>query len=472
MYNGAGGPYPVNGAGAGLRHPAAVTDESWQGSADWHSVQPSEATQPLLPGQAVAQGAPGRPWTTHAAPVPSWVDPALAGPAQPWLPPPSAPIQSRTAFASHPLWDSTLNGTARWSGMPDPAPLTDWSLPQPPHSPPTHTQLPHSPLAPTTSTFLASSPPSSTIAAFPQAVPPYPDPPSSLPAPYSAYPPSASSEVYGASHSSNSGWDPVPTASTSSIWPHAAPPAPVEPTTSYHALTLPTPRPHPPSAFSTLPHASTSLSARAHDTASASSASATSTGSKNDKGKGKARTRRSPRASPSTAGESRSSRSPRQRSERTLEGDDQDDFYPLAEGATKGGKPKKPRRKRRKLGEPPRDLAQRKYACELCVDQPKSFARPSALRIHMLTHTKEKPHICPLCYRSFAIISNLKRHLKLHEKQGSGVGRADAAGELGALDDDEGDGDETIGPSGLGPAELALLSASGTAYAKAMGGAG
>ncbi|KAM0786597.1 hypothetical protein ACM66B_002051 [Microbotryomycetes sp. NB124-2] len=74
----------------------------------------------------------------------------------------------------------------------------------------------------------------------------------------------------------------------------------------------------------------------------------------------------------------------------------------------------KVRKQRRKNGEPPRDLAQRRYACDLCDGEPKLFARPSALRIHKLTHTKEKPHICPDCNRAFAIASNLKRHRRLH----------------------------------------------------------
>ncbi|KAK4046050.1 hypothetical protein OIV83_006396 [Microbotryomycetes sp. JL201] len=74
----------------------------------------------------------------------------------------------------------------------------------------------------------------------------------------------------------------------------------------------------------------------------------------------------------------------------------------------------KVRKQRRKNGEPPRDLAQRRYACDLCVGEPKLFARPSALRIHKLTHTKEKPHVCPDCKRAFAIASNLKRHRRLH----------------------------------------------------------
>ncbi|KAK4048872.1 C2H2-type domain-containing protein [Microbotryomycetes sp. JL221] len=74
----------------------------------------------------------------------------------------------------------------------------------------------------------------------------------------------------------------------------------------------------------------------------------------------------------------------------------------------------KVRKQRRKANEPPRDLAQRRYVCDLCVGEPKLFARPSALRIHKLTHTKEKPHTCPDCNRAFAIASNLKRHRRLH----------------------------------------------------------
>lgn len=47
---------------------------------------------------------------------------------------------------------------------------------------------------------------------------------------------------------------------------------------------------------------------------------------------------------------------------------------------------KKGRKPRRRAGEPPRDLAQRRYHCELCVIEPRSFARPSALKIHMVSY--------------------------------------------------------------------------------------
>lgn len=45
---------------------------------------------------------------------------------------------------------------------------------------------------------------------------------------------------------------------------------------------------------------------------------------------------------------------------------------------------------RRKPTEPPRNPNMRRYPCPLCVVTPRTFARPSALKIHMLTHTKEK----------------------------------------------------------------------------------
>lgn len=116
-----------------------------------------------------------------------------------------------------------------------------------------------------------------------------------------------------------------------------------------------------------------------------------------------------------------------------------DDLYAQQDNDDQlSGSDRKPRRQRRRNGEPPRDLALRKYSCLLCIEEPRAFARPSALKIHMvrasfapaivllttcrwsqLTHTKEKPHVCPICTRAFAISSNLKRHQRLHEVEPS-----------------------------------------------------
>ncbi|BGP40409.1 hypothetical protein JCM10450v2_004392 [Rhodotorula kratochvilovae] len=65
--------------------------------------------------------------------------------------------------------------------------------------------------------------------------------------------------------------------------------------------------------------------------------------------------------------------------------------------------------------EPAQDAG--RYGCPHC---PKRFARPSSLRIHMHSHTGEKPFTCPMCDRAFSVQSNLRRHLKIH-KGGNGA---------------------------------------------------
>ncbi|KAF7321736.1 hypothetical protein MKEN_00695300 [Mycena kentingensis (nom. inval.)] len=52
-----------------------------------------------------------------------------------------------------------------------------------------------------------------------------------------------------------------------------------------------------------------------------------------------------------------------------------------------------------------------KYECSYCQ---KAFTRPSSLKIHLNSHTGEKPFVCPVdgCGRSFSVLSNMRRHAR------------------------------------------------------------
>ncbi|KAH9485189.1 Zinc finger protein C25B8.19c [Psilocybe cubensis] len=54
-----------------------------------------------------------------------------------------------------------------------------------------------------------------------------------------------------------------------------------------------------------------------------------------------------------------------------------------------------------------------KYECSYCG---KGFNRPSSLKIHLNSHTGEKPFVCPVesCGRSFSVLSNMRRHTRVH----------------------------------------------------------
>ncbi|KAL2024174.1 hypothetical protein VTK56DRAFT_9330 [Thermocarpiscus australiensis] len=58
---------------------------------------------------------------------------------------------------------------------------------------------------------------------------------------------------------------------------------------------------------------------------------------------------------------------------------------------------------------------QKKHKCKVCD---KRFTRPSSLQTHMYSHTGEKPFACEVegCGRQFSVVSNLRRHRKVHHK--------------------------------------------------------
>ncbi|EXJ78340.1 hypothetical protein A1O3_09501 [Capronia epimyces CBS 606.96] len=58
---------------------------------------------------------------------------------------------------------------------------------------------------------------------------------------------------------------------------------------------------------------------------------------------------------------------------------------------------------------------QKKHKCKVCD---KRFTRPSSLQTHMYSHTGEKPFACDVegCGRHFSVVSNLRRHKKVHKE--------------------------------------------------------
>jgi len=57
----------------------------------------------------------------------------------------------------------------------------------------------------------------------------------------------------------------------------------------------------------------------------------------------------------------------------------------------------------------------KRYKCNVCQ---KRFTRPSSLQTHTYSHTGEKPFKCNVegCGRHFSVVSNLRRHQKIHTK--------------------------------------------------------
>lgn len=69
--------------------------------------------------------------------------------------------------------------------------------------------------------------------------------------------------------------------------------------------------------------------------------------------------------------------------------------------------------------------SQKKHKCKVCD---KRFTRPSSLQTHMYSHTGEKPFACDVegCGRHFSVVSNLRRHRKVHKNDNSSKESASA----------------------------------------------
>jgi hypothetical protein len=58
--------------------------------------------------------------------------------------------------------------------------------------------------------------------------------------------------------------------------------------------------------------------------------------------------------------------------------------------------------------------SQKNHVCKVCYER---FTRPSSLQTHMYSHTGEKPFACTFagCGRRFSVVSNFRRHKKVHK---------------------------------------------------------
>jgi uncharacterized Zn-finger protein len=70
--------------------------------------------------------------------------------------------------------------------------------------------------------------------------------------------------------------------------------------------------------------------------------------------------------------------------------------------------------------------ASKRYRCNICG---KGFSRPSSLTTHTYSHTGEKPFKCTVegCGRQFSVVSNLRRHGKVHANQNNASSSASSS---------------------------------------------
>ncbi|KAH7416931.1 hypothetical protein BKA64DRAFT_636321 [Cadophora sp. MPI-SDFR-AT-0126] len=103
---------------------------------------------------------------------------------------------------------------------------------------------------------------------------------------------------------------------------------------------------------------------------------------------------------------------------------------PRPSGLINGGMPPAPASMMGQFSSKVSSSTQKKHKCKVCD---KRFTRPSSLQTHMYSHTGEKPFCCEVegCGRHFSVVSNLRRHRKVHK----GEARSDAGSEDHHSDD-------------------------------------
>lgn len=103
---------------------------------------------------------------------------------------------------------------------------------------------------------------------------------------------------------------------------------------------------------------------------------------------------------------------------------------PRPSGLLNGGVPPAPQSMMGQFSSKISSSTQKKHKCKVCD---KRFTRPSSLQTHMYSHTGEKPFSCEVegCGRHFSVVSNLRRHRKVHK----GEARSEAGSEDHHSDD-------------------------------------